>query len=92
MTRSSWKGPFCEQTLNKTNSSDSKSKTPTRFLVRNKVWSRRSTILPIFLNKQLLIYNGKVFIPLTVTEEMIGHKYGEFAGTRKKPIHKKKRK
>ena len=92
MTRSLWKGPFSEQTLNKIKSSDSKSKTSTRFLAKNKVWSRRSTILPIFLNKELLIYNGKVFIPLTVTEEMIGHKYGEFAGTRKKPIHKKKRK
>ena len=92
MTRSLWKGPFSEQNSNIITSSDSKSKTLTRTLTKNKVWSRRSTILPIFLNKELLIYNGKLFIPLTVTEEMIGHKYGEFAGTRKKPIHKKKRK
>ena len=75
MTRSLWKGPFCEINSEK-----------------QKVWSRRSVILPKFIGKQFFIYNGKIFIPLKISEEMIGHKFGEFASTRKKPIHKKKNK
>ena len=89
MTRSLWKGPFSEQTSNLIDESSKKLKKTTEQL---RIWSRRSVILPAFLNKQLLIYNGKLFIPLKVSEEMIGHKYGEFASTRRKPIHKKKRK
>lgn len=75
MSRSLWKGPFCEV-----------------FLEKNKVWSRRSIILPKFLGNKFYIYNGKIFIPLKISEEMIGHKFGEFSSTRKKPIHKKKHK
>ncbi len=45
-------------------------------------------ILPTYIEKQFQIYNGKTFIPLKVSEEMIGHKFGEFAITRKRPIHK----
>ena len=72
MTRSLWKGPFCEiQSSNK------------------KVWSRRSLILPDFVGLQLMIHNGKNFVSLKVTEEMVGHKIGEFAITRKKAFHKK---
>lgn len=56
----------------------------------SKIWSRRSIILPKAILKDFLIYNGKNFITLKVSEEMIGHKFGEFANTRKKPIHKKK--
>ena len=92
MTRSLWKGPFSEQTSNLVNESSKTFKKTTEQFIKNKIWSRRSVILPAFLNKELLIYNGKLFIPLKVSEEMIGHKYGEFASTRKKPIHKKKRK
>ena len=55
-----------------------------------KIWSRRSVILPPILGKSLLIHNGKTFISLKVTEDMVGHKFGEFAMTRKKPQHKKK--
>lgn len=55
-----------------------------------KVWSRRSMILPNFLGKKYIVYNGMIFIRVTVLEEMIGHKFGEFANTRKKAIHKKK--
>lgn len=75
MTRSLWKGPFCE-ILNK----------------QQQIWSRRSIILPQFIGKQFLIHNGKNFISLKVTQDMVGHKLGEFATTRKKPIHKKKNK
>ena len=78
MTRSVSKGPFCEIKKKRT--------------TRTKVWSRRSVILPNCLNKEFLIHNGKIFIPLTVSEEMIGHKFGEFSTTRKKPIHKTKKK
>ena len=92
MTRSLWKGPFSEQTNNFTSESSKTLKKTTEQFLTNKIWSRRSVILPAFLNKELLVYNGKLFIPLKVSEEMIGHKYGEFASTRKKPIHKKKRK
>ena len=73
MTRSLWKGPFCEIHSTKT-----------------KIWSRRSVILPHFVGLQFMIHNGKNFISLKVTPEMVGHKIGEFAMTRKKAFHKKK--
>jgi len=57
-----------------------------------KVWSRRSCILPQFVGKHFEIYNGKSFVSLEVHEDMIGHKFGEFAMTRKKALHKKKEK
>ena len=74
MTRSIWKGPFCEISQNS-----------------RKIWSRRSMILPKFIGKKYLVYNGKIFITVNVIEDMIGHKFGEFANTRKKAIHKKKK-
>jgi small subunit ribosomal protein S19 len=71
MTRSLWKGPFCEIREK-----------------QEKIWSRRSVILPKLVGKQYFIYNGKIFISLKVTEDMVGHKFGEFASTRKKTFHK----
>ncbi len=47
-----------------------------------KTWSRRSTVVPEFLGLTLVVHNGKKFIPVYVTENMIGHKLGEFAPTR----------
>lgn len=47
-----------------------------------KIWSRRSTIVPQFVGCFMQIYNGRKWIPLKVTEEMVGHKFGEFASTR----------
>ena len=47
-----------------------------------KIWSRKSTIIPDFVGISFLIYNGKKFIPITVSEDMVGHKFGEFAPTR----------
>jgi small subunit ribosomal protein S19 len=47
-----------------------------------KTWSRRSTILPDFVNLSFLVHNGKTFIKVFVTEDMVGHKLGEFAPTR----------
>jgi small subunit ribosomal protein S19 len=47
-----------------------------------KTWSRRSTILPDFVGASLLVHNGNKFVPVYVTENMVGHKVGEFAPTR----------
>ena len=58
-----------------------------------KTWSRKSTIIPDFVGISFLIYNGKKFIPITISEDMVGHKFGEFAPTRQffghKPADKK---
>ena len=81
MTRSLWKGPFSDISLDIYNLNR-----------QQKVWSRRSVILPQFIGKQFMIHNGKNFIPLKVTPDMVGHKMGEFATTRKKAIHKVKNK
>ena len=47
-----------------------------------KTWSRRSTVIPEFVGHTLAVHNGKKFIPVYVTENMVGHKLGEFAPTR----------
>ena len=47
-----------------------------------KTWSRKSTIIPEFVGVSFLIYNGKKFIPVTISEDMVGHKLGEFSPTR----------
>jgi small subunit ribosomal protein S19 len=48
----------------------------------NKIWSRRSTVLPQFVGLTFGVYNGRKFIPVLATEDMIGHKFGEFSPTR----------
>jgi small subunit ribosomal protein S19 len=78
MTRSIHKGPFSEILLKKNHN--------------RKLWSRRSIILPENIGEQFYIHNGKNFVPLRISEEMVGHKFGEFALTRKKPIHKTSKK
>ena len=78
MARSVWKGPYFDVTLYKKvkKSKEENSKTPI------KTWSRRSTIIPDFVGVTLSVYNGKSFIPVFVTEDMVGHKLGEFSPTR----------
>nr|YP_009531826.1 ribosomal protein S19 [Leiosporoceros dussii]AXZ70974.1 ribosomal protein S19 [Leiosporoceros dussii] len=71
MTRSVWKGPFADACLFK------------RKKIRWKIWSRRSCIFPQFVGCYAEIHNGKGFVALKITEEMVGHKFGEFASTRK---------
>ncbi|TAJ23777.1 MAG: 30S ribosomal protein S19 [Reyranella sp.] len=78
MARSVWKGPFVEGSLIK---KAEKSRGSIRSEVI-KTWSRRSTILPQFVGMTFGVYNGKKFIPVNVTEEMVGHKLGEFSPTR----------
>jgi small subunit ribosomal protein S19 len=78
VTRSVWKGPFVDSHL-----LDKAEKS--RASGRNeiiKIWSRRSTILPQFVGLTFGVYNGNKFLPVAVTENMIGHKFGEFAPTR----------
>jgi len=78
MARSVWKGPYFDITLFKKvkKSKEENSKSPI------KTWSRRSTIIPDFVGVTLSVYNGKSFIPVYVTEDMVGHKLGEFSPTR----------
>ena len=78
MTRSVWKGPFVDPSLIK--KVEKQKNDPNRKPI--KTWSRKSTIIPEFVGISFLIYNGKKFIPLTVSEDMVGHKLGEFAPTR----------
>ncbi len=78
MTRSVWKGPFVDgYVLKKAEAS----RNSTRKDVI-KIWSRRSTILPQFVGLTFGVYNGQKHIPVIVTEDMIGHKFGEFSPTR----------
>ena len=57
-----------------------------------KTWSRKSTIIPDFIGVSFLIYNGKKFIPITISEDMVGHKLGEFSPTRTFRMHSGDRK
>jgi len=78
MSRSLKKGPFIDFKLEKKvlDMSDSKKKAAI------KTWSRRSMISPDFVGNTFAVHNGNKFIPVYVTENMVGHKLGEFAPTR----------
>ena len=78
MSRSIWKGPFVDPSLLKKveKLKDQSNKPPI------KTWSRKSTIIPEFVGHSFLIHNGKKFIPIKISEEMGGHKLGEFSPTR----------
>ena len=78
MSRSVWKGPFVDPSLIK-KVEQQKTKGTT---VPIKTWSRKSTIIPEFIGVSFLIHNGKKFIPIKISEEMVGHKLGEFSPTR----------
>ncbi|MBN9565710.1 MAG: 30S ribosomal protein S19 [Alphaproteobacteria bacterium] len=78
MTRSVWKGPFVDgYLLKKANATRESGK---REVIKS--WSRRSTILPQFVGLTFGVHNGKKFVPVLVIEDMVGHKFGEFAATR----------
>ena len=78
MSRSVWKGPFVDPSLLKKVEKLKSQSNPTPI----KTWSRKSTIIPEFVGVSFLIYNGKKFIPVTISEDMVGHKLGEFSPTR----------
>jgi small subunit ribosomal protein S19 len=78
MPRSVWKGPFVDgYLLTKAEAARSSGRNE---IIRT--WSRRSTIMPQFIGLTFGVYNGRKFIPVQVTEQMVGHKLGEFAPTR----------
>ncbi len=78
MPRSLKKGPFVDDSL-MTKVEHAKESRESKVI---KTWSRRSTITPDFIGVTLAVHNGKKFIPVFVSEEMVGHKLGEFAPTR----------
>lgn len=88
MARSVKKGPFCDDHLLKKvvklNESNTKKVVQT--------WSRRSTVFPQFVGHTIAVHNGKEHIPIYITEDMVGHKLGEFAPTRTYRGHGKDKK
>ena len=78
MTRSIWKGPYVDSYLLK--KADDLRKSGRNDVI--KIWSRRSTILPQFVGLTFGVYNGQKFVPVTINEQMVGHKLGEFSPTR----------
>jgi small subunit ribosomal protein S19 len=78
MPRSQKKGPFVHEKLFRkaVNAKESGARMPV------KVWSRASTIVPEFVGQNFEVHNGKTFIKVFITEDMVGHKFGEFAPTR----------
>jgi len=73
MSRSKWKGPFIEKSILKK---------------KLKSWSRKSTVLPFLLGDSLAVYNGYKFVKIKITEDMLGHKLGEFSLTRTEFFYK----
>lgn len=78
MTRSLKKGPFCDAHLQKKveTAQEIKDRRPI------KTWSRRSTIMPDFIGLTIAVHNGRQHVPVYISENMVGHKLGEFALTR----------
>jgi len=88
MARSIKKGPFCDDHLmNKVEAMNNESK---KKVIQT--WSRRSTIFPQFVGLTIAVYNGKEHVPVYITEDMVGHKLGEFAPTRTYRGHEKDKK
>lgn len=79
MARSLKKGPFVDESLMKKVQEMNENNKKTVI----KTWSRRSTIFPDFVGHTIAVHNGKDFIPVYITEDMVGHKLGEFSQTRK---------
>ena len=84
MSRCKWKGPYIDKNiLHKTHQSKKNYIKP--------LVARNTIILPKFVDQTFEVYNGKKFNEILVTEEMIGHKFGEFSATRKRFVFKKKK-
>jgi small subunit ribosomal protein S19 len=78
VARSVWKGPFVDGYLFK--KADAARRSGRNEII--KIWSRRSTIMPEFIGLTFAVHNGKKHLPVYVTDNMVGHKFGEFAPTR----------
>lgn len=87
MSRSIWKLGYQHPSLLKLASKNIKNKKG-----NIKIWDRATVITSDLINTNIEIYNGQKFLPLLVAPEMVGYKFGEFAFTRKRCIHKKKNK
>ena len=85
MARSIKKGPFCD--LHLLNKVEKQNKKNEKKVIQT--WSRRSTILPLFKGHTIAVHNGKEHVPVYITEDMVGHKLGEFAPTRTYRGHSK---
>jgi small subunit ribosomal protein S19 len=85
MPRSVKKGPYVEPYLAKKMVAAAKETNPNKRVI--KTWSRRSTIIPDMVGLTFAVHNGRKFIPVFVSEHMVGHKLGEFALTRHFPGH-----
>jgi small subunit ribosomal protein S19 len=88
MSRSLKKGPFVDPSLQK--KVDGQLRSGSKQVIRT--WSRRSMITPEFVGLTFHVHNGKLFMPVYVTENMVGHRLGEFAPTRKFTGHSSDRK
>ena len=88
MARSLKKGPYVEPSLQR--KVDRVLRSGSKQVIRT--WSRRSLITPEFLGQTFHVHNGKLFMPVFVTENMVGHRFGEFAPTRKFTGHAADRK
>jgi len=88
MTRSTKKGPFVELSLLKKVEKAKKSTKQEPI----KTWSRRSMVIPDFVGLTIAVHNGKKFISVFITENMVGHRLGEFAATRTFRLHSGQRK
>ena len=88
MTRSAKKGPFIEESLLKKVMKAKSSKT--REVI--KTWSRSSTVAPDFVGLTFAVHDGRKFVQIFITENMVGHKLGEFAPTRTFRLHSGQRK
>nr|YP_010554872.1 ribosomal protein S19 [Rhynchospora pubera]UYP50804.1 ribosomal protein S19 [Rhynchospora pubera] len=80
--RSIWKGSFFDAFLSRMQKKES--------IQNRQIWSRRSSISPEFVDCSVLIYNGKTPVRCQITEGKVGHKFGEFANTRRRRPSKKK--
>ena len=78
MTRGVWKGPFVHPSLLKKIEANLDSNKKSVI----KTWSRSSMIIPDFVGQTIAVYNGRQFVPVYITENMVGHKLGEFSPTR----------
>jgi small subunit ribosomal protein S19 len=88
MARSLKKGPFIDPSLQR--KVDKSTKTGSKQVIRT--WSRRSMITPDFVGMTFHVHNGKLFVPVFVTDNMVGHRLGEFSPTRKFTGHSSDRK
>ena len=78
MARSIQKGPFCDASL--LTKVEAQASAKEKKVIQT--WSRRSTIFPAFVGMTIAVYNGREHVPVYITEDMVGHKLGEFAPTR----------